>query len=340
MSTFDRPPASPPPTAPTQPARMKPGHWILLVFGVLLTFLGLIASVLTAAMSTETADSLGTGLLLGGLFALAVGIVLMLLGAAGLGRSIDPARNAGTFVTTTVPTVYPVGLTGHLDQPLSRGLWLVKWLLAIPHYIVLALLGFTLVFTTIASGITILFTGRYPRSWFMFSVGVLRWTWRVGFYSYSALGTDRYPPFTLASVEYPADFDVPYTERLSRGLVLVKWWLLAIPHLLIVGILTSGSMGTTWAMSSEEKTWGTTTGGMPSLLGLLVLITAVILLFTARYQTGLFALIMGINRWSYRVSAYVLLLRDDYPPFRLDQGPVEPIVENPDPSQPSGMPQS
>ena len=295
--------------------------------------------VQAAVRSDLTADVLGSagaGLLLTGLLALTVGILLLLLGAAGLGRSMDTARNAGIAGRLPDPTVYPARLTGRLDQPLSRWLWLVKWLLGIPHYFVLLLLGFTVVFTTIASGIAILFTGRYPRSWFFFSVGVLRWTWRVGFYLYAALGTDRYPPFTLASVEYPADFDVSYPERLSRGLVLVKWWLLAIPHLLIVGILTTGSMGATWVMSSDMNTWVRTSTGAPSLLAVLVIIAAVILLFTARYRAGLFALIMGINRWAYRVSTYVLLLRDEYPPFRLDQGPVEPRYEETASSSASG----
>ncbi|MHA7156341.1 DUF4389 domain-containing protein, partial [Arthrobacter sp. TMN-50] len=116
-------------------------------------------------------------------------------------------------------------------------MWLVKWILAIPHYLVLAILGIAFVVVTVAAGVMILFTGRYPASLFQFTVGVLRWHWRVAFYANGVLGTDHYPPFTLAHTDYPATFEVDYPEKLSHGRVLVKSWLLALPHLLIVAAL-------------------------------------------------------------------------------------------------------
>jgi Domain of unknown function (DUF4389) len=218
---------------------------------------------------------------------------------------------------TTTP--YPLQLTGELAPRLSRGLWLVKWLLAIPHFIVLFFLFIAFVVVGVVAFFAILFTGRYPRGLFDFNVGVLRWSWRVGFYSYSALGTDRYPPFTLKDVpDYPARLEVEYPESLSRGLVLVKWWLLALPHYLVVGVF----IGAAWV--ATDRDWMLGSGG---LVGLLVLFAGVMLLFTGRYPKALYDFVLGMNRWVFRVAAYAALMTDVYPPFRLDMGGDEPPAE-------------
>jgi hypothetical protein len=214
------------------------------------------------------------------------------------------------------PSVYPLRVEGTLDSPLSRWLWLVKWVLVIPHVIVLAFLWLAFIVLWVVALLAILFTGRYPRAIFDFNVGVLRWTWRVGFYSYSALGTDRYPPFTLADVpDYPARLDVEYPQSLSRGLVLVKWWLLALPQYLIVSVFAGGAWGGLNA-ANDHMTWSSAGG----LTGLLVLIAGVVLLFTGRYPKAIFDFVMGMNRWVARVAAYAALMTDAYPPFRLDMG--------------------
>ena len=139
-----------------------------------------------------------------------------------------------------LPNGQPVVVRGRLEEPLSRWLWLVKWLLLIPHYIVLAFLWIAFAFVTVVAFFAILFTGRYPRALFDFNLGVLRWTWRVTYYGYSALGTDRYPPFSLAERRTTRRRWTCLPERLSRGLVLVKWWLLALPHYLLLGLIVGG----------------------------------------------------------------------------------------------------
>jgi hypothetical protein len=213
-------------------------------------------------------------------------------------------------------TTYPVHVDAHLDPRVSRGLWLVKWILAIPHYVVLAFLWVAFMVMSVVAFFAILFTGRYPRAVFDFNVGVLRWSWRVGYYAYGALGTDQYPPFSLREhPDYPAHLQVDYPEHLSRGLVLVKWWLLAIPHYLVVGILVSGGLTLAGDLDGSQQ-WVGSTG----LISLLVLIAAVALLFTGRYPEPLFDLVLGLNRWVLRVAAYAGLMTDQYPPFRLDQG--------------------
>ena len=192
---------------------------------------------------------------------------------------------------------YPVHVDAQLDSKLSRWLWLFKWLLAIPHYVVLAFLWLAFVVLSVVAFFAILFTGRYPRSIFEFNVGVLRWQWRVAYYAYGALGTDRYPPFTLRDVpDYPAHLDVDYPERLSRGLVLVKWWLLAIPHYLIVGLLLGGAGY--YIGNADDNSRLVATGLIP----LLAVVAGVVVLATGRYPLPLFDLLLGLNRWVLRVA--------------------------------------
>jgi hypothetical protein len=224
----------------------------------------------------------------------------------------------------TSTSLYPLRLDGDLGPQLSRWRWLVKWLLLIPHWIVLFFLWIGVAVSTVIAFFAILFTGRYPRGIFDFSVGVLRWTWRVAFYSYSALGTDRYPPFSLQDdADYPARLDVEYPEGLSRGLVLVKWWLLALPHYLIVAVFAG--VGWSAASTTTDSIYGFVGGG---LIGLLVMFAGVALLFTGRYPDALYSFVMGMNRWVFRVAAYSLLMTDTYPPFRLDMGGNEPPPGN------------
>lgn len=302
--------------------RAEPGSWAVVVMN----------PDASTGIAVEASAAAEAGFLLPvAIVLIVVGIVFLALGAGVLVAAAASARGAAAAPRSaaaapvrTDAARYPVVVEGRLDEPLSRWLWLVKWLLLLPHLLVLALLWTAFVALTVVAGVAILFTGRYPRALFDFNVGVLRWTWRVVYYGYSALGTDRYPPFTLDDVDYPARLDVAYPARLSRGLVLVKWWLLALPHYLVVGLFVGG-VG--WTADSDR--WGSWTLGSAGLIGLLVFVAAVVLLVRARYPRGLFDFVVGLNRWVYRVIAYAALMTDRYPPFRLDLGGTEPPAAPP-----------
>ncbi len=108
--------------------------------------------------------------------------------------------------------------------------------------------------------------------------------------------------------------------------MLVKWWLLAIPHYLVVGFFMGGG----WFVAGDD---GRAVAGF-GLIGWLTVFAGASLLFTARYPRGLFDFVMGMNRWVYRVYAYTSLMTDRYPPFTFDAGADEP-GPLPPPSPPS-----
>ncbi len=264
---------------------------------------------------------IGIGFATFGLLALGAGVMMILFGVrrprGGALSSSDEASNRAE-TAPAAPASYPVRLDAQLDERhLSRWLWLVKWLLVIPHVVMLFFLWIAVFVLTVIAGFAILFTGRYPRAIFDFNVGVMRWTWRVSYYAVDAFGTDRYPPFSLdRDSSYPANLEIDYPEHLSRGLVLVKWWLLAIPQYLIVAVFAVG-WGIGW-----NGAWRI--AGSGGLIALLSIIAVLALAFSGRYPRPIFDFVMGMNRWCYRVLAYVALMRDEYPPFRLDNGGTDP----------------
>jgi len=185
---------------------------------------------------------------------------------------------------------YPLRFDVDYPERLSRWLIFVKWLLAVPHFLVVYALSLVASVITFIAFFAILFTGRYPEGMFRFVVGVYRWSANV--IAYVVLLRDDYPPFSWEPGRYPVTLEVDYPERLSRWLIFVKW-LLVIPNLIVLMFL--------------------------GIVYYIVLIIAwFAILFTARYPRPLFDFSVGVYRWSLRMSAYAsYLLTDEYPPFSL-----------------------
>ncbi len=187
-------------------------------------------------------------------------------------------------------TSYPLTYDVKYPEELSRWLIFVKWLLAIPHLIILYALSLAASVVMFIAWFAILFTKRYPRELFDFVVNVNRWS--ANLTAYILLMRDEYPPFSWEPGQYAVTYEVEYPEELSRWLIFVKW-LLAIPHLIVLMFLLIGAY-----------------------VALIVAWFAI--LFTKRYPESLFRFVVGVTRWEVRVNAYANLMRDEYPPFSLD----------------------
>ena len=191
--------------------------------------------------------------------------------------------------TTAVPDDYPVRVDAQRQEEYNRFLPLVKWLLALPHYIVLFFLLIGVIFAKIIAFFAVLFTGRYPEGIFTYVTGVFRWGWNVSAYVY--LLTDRYPPFSLEpDPSYPAQLEIDYpSDGVDRWRPLVQW-LLIIPYAIVASVLVS-------------------------LAEIVAFIGVFVILFTKELPEGMFKLILIPYRWQFRAGAYALFMVKRYPPF-------------------------
>jgi hypothetical protein len=184
--------------------------------------------------------------------------------------------------------IYPVRMEIAYPAELNRWLPLVKWLLAIPHYVVLWFVVLGAFFVGVFAFFAVLITGRWPRGAFDYLAGTVRWVYRV--IAYVHLMTDAYPPFSLRDdPRYPVRLTIEYPARIARWRPLVQW-LLAWPYLVVAGVLY----------------W---------LTGILTIVAFFTVLFTKQIPRGVFELMVPGLRWNVRGNAYAYFMADRYPPF-------------------------
>jgi hypothetical protein len=202
---------------------------------------------------------------------------------------------------------YPLTFTvDYPDRPLNRLSTGLRFLWILPIMVILWLLesgtipGHSSEWQAPLAGVgllslpvllMILFRRKYPRWWFDWNREFSRFGARVA--SYGALLRDEYPS-TDEEQAVHLDFAYPDATTLSRGLPIVKW-LLAIPHYIVLWFL--------WIAAC-----------------VCIIIAWFAILFTGRYPRGLFDFVVGVMRWTLRVTAYsILLITDEYPPFSLSE---------------------
>ncbi len=189
-----------------------------------------------------------------------------------------------------IQPAYPVVFNVEYPEDPGRFSILIRWLLAIPQSIVASILTRLAQVLTFFAFFVILFTKRFPEGMFRLIVGAYRWQYNVTVYA--LFQPHPYPPFSMDAGAYPHfQYDVIRREEYNRWLPLVKW-LLAIPHYIVLAFL--------------------------AFVGVFVGFIAVILVvLTGRFPRWAFDYLVGLGRWSARVTAYVMLQVDAYPPFSM-----------------------
>lgn len=192
---------------------------------------------------------------------------------------------------TTNTVAYPVVYEADMPENLSRWMWLVKWLLVIPHAIVLWFVIAVAIVATVIVWFAVLFTGKYPRGLFDFVAGTNRWICRA--YGYLSNLTDKYPAFSMDDdPAYPVRFRAEYSDKSDRMTVFFRFFLF-IPHYIILAALSY-------------------------LFWAIILIHVVIVILTGKPNKDVFRILSGISRWNSRGYAYLFLLTDKYPPFSFE----------------------
>ena len=189
------------------------------------------------------------------------------------------------------------------QETYSRGELLLRfffgWLyILIPHFILLIFVGLWGLVLQFVAFWVILFTGHYPESMFAYQVGLLKWDLRLNARIYNV--ADGYPAFGVNSTDENTDLEIPYPEKVSRGLTLLRllfgWLFVALPHGFILMFRAF-------------------------FVGILVFLAWWIVLFTGKYPDFAFSWVSGQLRWQYRLSLYLMYMTDTYPPFTGDELP-------------------
>jgi hypothetical protein len=188
-------------------------------------------------------------------------------------------------------------LTIKHQETYSRGELILRtlfgWIyIAIPHFFLLAFVGIWAAILRFVAFWVVLFTGRYPESFYEFQVGLIRWSLRVQARVNNI--SDGYPAFGVKGTDENTAFDMPYPEKLSRGLLLLRtffgWLYLIIPHGFVLFFRLIAT-------------------------GFVIFIAWWIVLFTGKYPKGMHDFVAGTIRWSTRVNLYRGFMTDTYPPF-------------------------